>query len=78
MPIVEPEVTLGPGTYTIEDNALWSERIYSHVFRLLNEYNVILDAILLKPNSEPHLPPRGGGGQGRGASGLFALVPAGA
>jgi len=24
----------------------------SHVFRLLNEYGVILDAILLKPNSE--------------------------
>lgn len=52
MPIVEPEVTLGPGTYTIEDNAYWSEKIYSHVTRLLNEYGVVLDAILLKPNSE--------------------------
>ena len=27
-----------------------SERVYSHVFRLLNEYNVALDSILLKPN----------------------------
>lgn len=33
VPIVEPEVTLGPGDYSIEDNAYWSEKIYSHVFR---------------------------------------------
>lgn len=50
VPIVEPEVTLGPGDYSIEETAFWSERVYSHVFRLLNEYNVVLDAILLKPN----------------------------
>ena len=50
MPIVEPEVTLGPGSYGIEETAFWSERVYSHVFRLLNEYSVALDAILLKPN----------------------------
>lgn len=93
MPIVEPEVTLGPGDYDIETTAFWSERVYSHVFRsarvasvnqtpgacpaetqhsllgeriasvtllnffegfatcrTLNEYNVVLDAILLKPN----------------------------
>uniref|UniRef100_A0A383VHG3 fructose-bisphosphate aldolase n=1 Tax=Tetradesmus obliquus TaxID=3088 RepID=A0A383VHG3_TETOB len=50
VPIVEPEVTLGPGSYSIEETAYWSERVYSHVFRLLNEYNVVLDAILLKPN----------------------------
>jgi fructose-bisphosphate aldolase class I len=37
VPIVEPEVTLGPGDYTIEETAYWSERVYSHVFRLLNE-----------------------------------------
>ena len=42
MPIVEPEVTLGPGDYTIEETAYWSERVYSHVFRLLNEYGVML------------------------------------
>ena len=50
MPIVEPEVTLGPGDYGIQETAYWSERVYSHVFRLLNEYNVALDGILLKPN----------------------------
>lgn len=27
-----------------------SERVYSHVFRMLNEYEVMTDAILLKPN----------------------------
>lgn len=50
VPIVEPEVTLGPGAYTIEETAYWSERVYSHVFRLLNEYDVMLEGILLKPN----------------------------
>eukprot|EP00877_Chromochloris_zofingiensis_P013410 jgi/Chrzof1/8322/Cz03g06050.t1 len=50
VPIVEPEVTLGPGDYSIEETAYWSERVYSHVFRLLNEYNVMLEGILLKPN----------------------------
>jgi fructose-bisphosphate aldolase class I len=50
VPIVEPEVTLGPGDYGIEETAYWSERVYSHVFRLLNEYNIVLEGILLKPN----------------------------
>ncbi|KAK9829379.1 hypothetical protein WJX72_005486 [[Myrmecia] bisecta] len=50
VPIVEPEVTLGPGDYSIEETAFWSECVYSHVFRLLNEYNVMLEGILLKPN----------------------------
>ncbi|KAK9867653.1 hypothetical protein WJX84_007745 [Apatococcus fuscideae] len=50
VPIVEPEVTLGPGDYGIEETAYWSERVYSHVFRLLNEYDIALDGILLKPN----------------------------
>ena len=50
VPIVEPEVTLGPGSYSIEDTAYWSERVYSHVFRLLDEYKVLLEGILLKPN----------------------------
>lgn len=26
------------------------QRVYSHVFRLLNEYDVMLEGILLKPN----------------------------
>ncbi|KAI3423022.1 hypothetical protein D9Q98_001374 [Chlorella vulgaris] len=50
VPIVEPEVTLGPGAYSIEETAYWSERVYSHVMRLLNEYDVLLEGILLKPN----------------------------
>lgn len=31
----------GPGDYSIEETAFWSERVYTHVFRLLNEYNVV-------------------------------------
>eukprot|EP00271_Cylindrocystis_brebissonii_P012915 TRINITY_DN32422_c0_g1_i1.p1 TRINITY_DN32422_c0_g1~~TRINITY_DN32422_c0_g1_i1.p1 ORF type:complete len:422 (+),score=76.52 TRINITY_DN32422_c0_g1_i1:108-1373(+) len=50
VPIVEPEVTLGDGDYSIERTAYVSENMNSHVFRLLNEYNVILEGILLKPN----------------------------
>ncbi|KAJ9516440.1 hypothetical protein QJQ45_011191 [Haematococcus lacustris] len=50
VPIVEPEVTLGPGDYGIEETAYWSERMYSQVFRMLNEYDVMLEGILLKPN----------------------------
>ena len=38
------------GDYSIEENAWWSERVYSQVMRLLNEYDVMLDGILLKPN----------------------------
>lgn len=36
--------------HSIEENAYWSEHVYSHVMRLLNEYGVNLEAILLKPN----------------------------
>ncbi|KAJ7569853.1 hypothetical protein O6H91_01G097800 [Diphasiastrum complanatum] len=50
VPIVEPEVTLGPGDYSIERTAYISEKVNSHVFRFLNEYNIILEGILLKPN----------------------------
>ncbi|CAI5504039.1 unnamed protein product [Closterium sp. Naga37s-1] len=50
VPIVEPEVTLGDGDYSIERTAYVSEMVYSHVFRMLNEYNIILEGILLKPN----------------------------
>ena len=45
-----PGLPLSPGDYSIETTAYWSERVYSHVFRLLNEYHVQLDCILLKPN----------------------------
>ena len=36
--------------YSIEENAYWSERVYSHVFRLLNEYGILMEGMLLKPN----------------------------
>ncbi len=114
MPIVEPEVTLGPGgelpglnsfpkvmhfrvaflawlgihlidyvlhskachdsgaDYSIEENAYWSERVYSHVFRLLNEYGILMEGMLLKPNMclpglDVPTPPPAGGGQVHGA-----------
>ena len=44
VPIVEPEVTLGPGDYTIERAAYESQRVLSHVFRALNTHDVILEA----------------------------------
>ena len=50
VPIIEPEVTLGPGSYSIEETAYWSELVYSHVVRLLNEYGVMKEGMLLKPN----------------------------
>jgi len=50
MPIVEPEVTLGPGDYSIERAAYESQRVLSHVFRALNVHDVVLEAILLKPS----------------------------
>lgn len=50
VPIVEPEVTLGEGSYSIEQTAYYSELVYSHVMRMLNEYNVLMEGILLKPN----------------------------
>jgi len=50
VPIVEPEVTLGPGDYTIEHAAYESQRVLSHVFRALNTHDVVLEAMLLKPS----------------------------
>ena len=50
MPIVEPEMTLGAGEYTIEDTSYWSERVLTHVFRHLNEHDVMLEGILMKPS----------------------------
>lgn len=50
MPIVEPEVTLGEGDYSIERTAYISERVNSIVMNWLNRYDVVLEAILLKPN----------------------------
>jgi fructose-bisphosphate aldolase, class I len=49
VPIVEPEVLLD-GDHTIEEAAYYTERVLSFTFRALNEYDVCLDAALLKPN----------------------------
>ena len=40
VPIVEPELTLGPGDYSIERAAYESQRVLSHVFRALNTHDV--------------------------------------
>lgn len=50
VPIVEPELALGPGDYSVERAAYESERVLSHVFRALNAHDVILEAMLLKPS----------------------------
>ena len=50
VPIVEPEMTLGAGNYSIEDTSYWSERVLTHVFRQLNEHDVLLEGILMKPS----------------------------
>lgn len=49
VPIVEPEV-LVDGTHTIEECAKKSEEVFHYVFRALQDYNVLLEGILLKPN----------------------------
>jgi hypothetical protein len=40
-PSLPMRVCPGPGDYSIEETAFWSERMYTHVFRLLNEYSVV-------------------------------------
>ena len=43
-------MTLGAGDYTIEDTSYWSERVLTHVFRHLNQHDVMLEGILMKPS----------------------------
>jgi len=50
VPIVEPELTLGPGDYSIGRAAFESERVLSHVMRAINEAQVVPEAMLLKPS----------------------------
>jgi fructose-bisphosphate aldolase class I len=50
VPIIEPEVALGVGDYTAEHAAYVAEKVLSHVFRALNEHDVVLEATLLKPS----------------------------
>ena len=49
-PMVEPEVTLGPGDYPVERAAHVSEKVLSHVYRALNMHDVVLEASLVKPS----------------------------
>jgi len=49
VPIVEPEVLMD-GNHDIEDCAFISERVYSAVFKALNDHHVLLEGMLLKPN----------------------------
>jgi len=49
VPIVEPEILMD-GDHDIETTAYYTERVLSYTFRALNEFNVCLDAALLKPN----------------------------
>lgn len=54
--MVEPEVTLGPGDYSIAKAAHVTERVISHVYRALNMQDVVLEATLLKPSMVSLLP----------------------
>jgi fructose-bisphosphate aldolase, class I len=38
------------GDHTIQETAYWTERVLSFTFRALNEFDVCLEAALLKPN----------------------------
>jgi len=49
VPIVEPEILMD-GDHDIETTAYYTERVLSYTFRALNEFDVCLDAALLKPN----------------------------
>jgi fructose-bisphosphate aldolase class I len=49
VPIVEPEV-LVDGTHSIDECAQKSEKVYAAVVKALQDYNVLLEGILLKPN----------------------------
>jgi len=49
VPIVEPEV-LVDGPHTIDECAKKSERVYAEVVRCLQDFNILLEGMLLKPN----------------------------
>tara|TARA_B110001452_G_C15199581_1_gene416369 strand:- start:133 stop:1338 length:1206 start_codon:yes stop_codon:yes gene_type:complete len=50
MPIVEPEVALGEGDYSISAAAAEQERFMAEVISALRQHGVYLEAMLLKPN----------------------------
>jgi fructose-bisphosphate aldolase class I len=49
VPIVEPDVLI-EGDHTIEECAKKCEQVFSEVVKCLQDYNVLLEGILLKPN----------------------------
>ncbi|BAM38625.1 fructose-bisphosphate aldolase 2 [Theileria orientalis strain Shintoku] len=49
VPVVEPEVLMD-GTHTVEECEDVTRRVLMDVFRALNEYNVLLEGMLLKVN----------------------------
>ncbi len=49
VPIVEPEV-LVDGTHTIDECARASERVFAGVVKALQDFNILLEGALLKPN----------------------------
>jgi fructose-bisphosphate aldolase class I len=49
VPIVEPEVLID-GNHTIEECAFASEKVFAGVVKALNDYNVLLEGMILKPN----------------------------
>ncbi len=49
VPIVEPEV-LVDGTHTIDECVRASERVFSGVVKALQDFNILLEGALLKPN----------------------------
>ncbi|KAI2795604.1 hypothetical protein BLOT_016164 [Blomia tropicalis] len=49
VPIVEPEV-LSDGNHNVGKCQSVSEKVYCAVFKALNDFNVLLEGILLKPN----------------------------
>ena len=49
VPIVEPEV-LVDGTHTIDESVKACERVFASVVKALQDYNILLEGSLLKPN----------------------------
>ena len=49
VPIVEPEILMD-GNHSIEVSATITQKVLSTVYKYLSDYNVILEATLLKPN----------------------------
>ena len=49
MPIIEPEV-LQDGTHTIQECAAVSEKVFREVMKTIQEYDLLIEGMMLKPN----------------------------